>query len=89
MSSIIISLLMQAALVVYSPELDTTYKVSLEDNALSVTVRKNPSVPLEMTDKDAFAAAQFTITFKRNSQNKVVGFSLDAGRVKNLEFNGQ
>jgi CubicO group peptidase (beta-lactamase class C family) len=73
----------------YSSELDTAYKLSLEEKILYVTVRKNPSVPLEMTDKDTFAAAQFTINFKRDSQNRIIGFSLDAGRVKNLEFNRQ
>jgi len=70
----------------YSEELDTTYALRHTGKALSVTVRKNPAVQLEMTAEDTFVAAQFKITFKRDSQNRVIGFSLDAGRVKNLEF---
>ena len=70
----------------YSEELDTTYILVLEEKELSVKVRKNPPVKLEMTETDTFTAAQFKIAFKRDSQNKIAGFSLDAGRVKGLEF---
>lgn len=70
----------------FSDELDAIYKLSLRENTLSVTVKKNPPVPLEMTEKDKFAGPMFKLDFKRNAQNNIVGFNLDAGRVKNLEF---
>jgi hypothetical protein len=51
-----------------------------------VRVRKNPPSILEMTDKDAFSAPEFKLTFNRDAGTRISGFSLDAGRVKNLVF---
>ena len=55
-----------------------------EEKALSATVKKNPPILLEMTDRDKFAGSMYTLDFMRDARNNITGFSLDAGRVKNL-----
>jgi len=69
-----------------SDELDVTYILYLDGGKLMVRVKKNPPSILEMTDKDAFSASEFKLTFIRNAGNQISGFTLDAGRVKNLAF---
>lgn len=69
-----------------SVELDATYALFLEGGKLMVRVKKNPPSILEMTDKDAFSASEFKLAFNRNPSRQISGFTLDAGRVKNLVF---
>ncbi|MBN1225279.1 MAG: serine hydrolase [Candidatus Aminicenantes bacterium] len=70
----------------YNDELDTTYALMLVDGKMMVRVRKNPPLQLEMTDADAFASSRFKLIFDRNAENRIAGFTLDAGRVQNLKF---
>lgn len=69
----------------YSIELDATYTVSVEDNNLKIKMPSNKPVGLMAKGADQFAVNGITFQFKRIS-GKVVGFKLDFGRVKNLEF---
>ena len=69
-----------------SAELDSVYTLYLDGDKLMVRVKKNPPLLLEMTDNDTFAASEFRLVFQRNPGNQISGFTLDAGRVKNLVF---
>jgi len=69
-----------------SAELDCSYTLYLDGGKLMVRVKKNPPSILEMTDTDAFAASSFKLVFNRDPSRQISGFTLDAGRVKNLAF---
>ena len=72
----------------YSEEIDATYAISLKDDKL-VLRRKNVDVetPLVGQFADAFSAAGTGgIRFTRDPQNRVNGFLLTTGRVRNLRF---
>jgi CubicO group peptidase (beta-lactamase class C family) len=72
----------------YSDEIDATYTVSLEGEALALR-RKNVDgeTPLIGQFADAFSASGTGgIRFTRDDQNRVNGFLLTTGRVRNLRF---
>lgn len=69
----------------YSEELDVTYYLSKENEALMMKIGSNDPVKLNITTSDQFVSGLGQITFERKS-NVITGFSLDAGRVKNLKF---
>ena len=72
----------------YSEEIDATYAISLKDDKL-VLRRKNVDgeTPLVGQFADAFSAAGTGgIRFTRDPQNRVNGFLLTTGRVRNLRF---
>jgi len=70
----------------YSDELLVTYKLVLEEGKLYAQVRKRPRIELEFTEKDTCSGGRFKCVFERTEGGKIIGFSLDAGRVKNLKF---
>jgi CubicO group peptidase (beta-lactamase class C family) len=69
----------------YSKELDVTYKNYLEAGKLNSRIRNKDAVELIPSDKDLFSSQGMLIKFSRDNE-KVNGFVLDAGRVKNLNF---
>lgn len=69
----------------YCKELDATYKLSIVNDTLQVTVKSNDPVALELNNKDRFTIYGNLIQFSR-ANNVVSGFTLDFGRVKNLRF---
>ena len=72
----------------YSEEIEATYTISLKDDKL-VLRRKNVDgeTPLVGQFADAFSAAGTGgIRFTRDSQNRITGFLLTTGRVRNLRF---
>ena len=69
-------------------EIEATYTISLKDNQLALR-RKNVDgeTPLMGQFADAFSAAGTgVIRFTRDEQNRVNGFLLTTGRVRNLRF---
>jgi len=70
----------------HSDELRVTYKLFLDQSKLYAQIGNKDRIELSITEEDAFAGSMFTGTFERNAEGYVVGFSLDAGRVKNLKF---
>lgn len=71
----------------YSEELDHTYKLEVTDGKLIYDGRANPSrQPLEPTVRDAFILGGTQFEFSRDSQGKVTGFALHAGRIRNVTF---
>ncbi len=72
----------------YSEEIDATHEISLKDDKL-VLRRKNLDGETTLIGQfaDAFSAAGTGgIRFTRDNQNRVNGFLLTTGRVRNLRF---
>lgn len=69
----------------YSSELDTKYSVSSKDNSLLIKRPKYDDMKLEPLLKDIFTG-NFIIRFQRNKKDKIEGFYLSAGRVRDLYF---
>jgi CubicO group peptidase (beta-lactamase class C family) len=71
----------------FSEELDATYVLSVEDGKLIAVNREERKRPLSPTYKDSFtlfAGAQFE--FHRDTQGRVTGFVVHAGRIRNVKF---
>jgi len=71
----------------YSGELQVTFKLVLKEEKLYFVHRNAPKAPLQPTLQDRFAVRGFRIHFIRDEENKISGFNLNAGRVRNLRFN--
>ncbi len=72
----------------YSEEIDSTYKVAIENGKLILTRKKFRASTLDALFKDAFATGSIlgTIRFTRNRMNRVNGFTVFAGRVRHFAF---
>lgn len=72
----------------YSEEIDSTYRVSLKDGKLIVTRKKFGPTQLTPAFRDAFSSLSIlgTFRFTRDAQNRVDGFRLSAGRIRNFRF---
>jgi CubicO group peptidase (beta-lactamase class C family) len=82
----------------YSDELDATYRVDLVSDSLFIhTSIADPlfrritgitgNDPLVHSGTaDTFTLSSILIVFKRNTQGEITGFTIDAGRVRNLLF---
>jgi len=71
----------------YSEELDTTYRMSVEQGRLFVIDGYDEKKPLTPTIRDSFAVIsgpQFE--FGRDASGKVSGFAVHAGRIRNVRF---
>ncbi len=74
----------------FSPELQVSYKVQIEDNRLHL-IHENPykdypKEPLKETFEDKFQVSYITLNFFRNEKNEVNSFTMNAGRVRNIRF---
>lgn len=69
----------------YSKELDVTYYVTAKGEGLLVSIKDNEPMELELYDKDQYTSMFGLFRFQRAGE-KLTGFQLDAGRVKNLKF---
>lgn len=72
----------------YSPELETTYKMSVENGKLVVSRRRAPRTELVPTTPDAFTLRGLQFHFTRDKK-AITGFTVDAGRTRNLRFERQ
>ncbi len=73
--------------VYYSEELDARYTVIVKDNKLVVRRRKFEDATLTPKSPDEFAVADAgSIKFTRNSEKRVAGFEINAGRIRHLRF---
>jgi CubicO group peptidase (beta-lactamase class C family) len=72
----------------YSEEIDSTYRVALKDGNLVVTRKKAGPTQLTPRFRDAFGSPGMlgVFRFTRDAQNRVNGFRLGAGRVRNFLF---
>ena len=72
----------------YAPELDATYEITLESDSLNVSVGNDIDGVLEFLGDDRFDRDGIVFRFQR-AGDRIIGFRLDAGRVKNLWFEKQ
>ena len=70
----------------YSDELQVTFRLALKEGKLHFVHKNAPESPLQPTLKDKFTERGYRINFIRDEEKKLTGFTLDAGRVKNLRF---
>jgi CubicO group peptidase (beta-lactamase class C family) len=70
----------------YSDELQATFSLALKEGKLHFVHKNAPESPLQPTLKDKFTEGGYRINFIRDEEKKLTGFTLDAGRVKNLRF---
>ncbi|HYV03550.1 MAG TPA: serine hydrolase [Blastocatellia bacterium] len=75
----------------YSDEIDSTYRVAVQDGKLTLLRKKFPAVPLQPAFTDAFTTGSLlgTIKFTRDQQQHVTGFIASGGRIRNLRFEKQ
>lgn len=74
----------------YSPELESTLDIILDDNKLSVHHARLGDFPLQLMKKDAFQNPNFaTISILRNSENMITGIKVSNGRARNVWFEKQ
>lgn len=73
-----------------SDEVQATYKLVLEGEKLFLKheneFKDAPRNPLQATTSDAFTVQGIGIQFSRDDRKRVSGFTLNAGRVKNIKF---
>ena len=69
----------------YSEELDTIYRVTVEDGKLTVIDRNEQKLALTPTFRDAFTG-RFQAEFSRDAQGRVNGFVVHAGRIRQVKF---
>ncbi len=72
----------------YSPELDTKYRITANDVELLVKIPRNEEMWFSSFIRDMFYG-DFNILFSRDKANKVNGFFLTTGSVRNLYFKKQ
>jgi hypothetical protein len=71
----------------YSEELDTIYSMVVEKESLSVASKNRPARELTPTFRDGFTTEAGTrFEFSRDSQGRVSGFAVQAGRIRNVRF---
>ena len=70
----------------HSDELQVTFRLALKEGKLHFVHKNAPERPLQPALKDNFTLGGYRINFIRDEEKKLTGFTLDAGRVKNLRF---
>ncbi len=69
-----------------SSELNTSWRLTVEDGRLFIRHRGLPEEPLTPTIRDAFTVDGLSLTIRRARGEKAAGFTLDAGRVRGVVF---
>ena len=70
----------------YSEELQRTFKIALRKDKLFFIHNHAPDQPFVYRDHDKFSIDGLTLQFLRDQSQRISGFTLDAGRVRNLRF---
>jgi CubicO group peptidase (beta-lactamase class C family) len=73
----------------YSDELDTSYRLQVEDGKLVAIHARLPKISLDPRDRDVFEANTAHVVFSRDSNGNVTALRYTGGRVHNLEFRRQ
>ena len=69
----------------HSAELDATYEIVMRDE-LWVTLPNGTETKLTQHGVDEFAASNWKLVLDRDAAGAVIGFTMDAGRVRGLKF---
>jgi CubicO group peptidase (beta-lactamase class C family) len=71
----------------YSEELDTTYRLTVEKEKLTVSQKGQAARAFTPTTRDAFISpGGVTFEFQRDAQGRVSGFLVQAGRIRGVGF---
>lgn len=70
----------------HSEQAETTYRVSVEDGALTVWQRPNDTETLEAIYEDTFEMRGRIVRFRRDATGRVESLSLSLGRVYDMPF---
>jgi CubicO group peptidase (beta-lactamase class C family) len=70
----------------YSEELDTTYRIVLDEDRLVLERRKFDPASLRVRDADSLSWGSRRLEFTRDENERIDGFRLTSGRVRNLRF---
>lgn len=70
----------------YSDELNVVYKMLARENKLIARLKYGEDINFSPGIKDEFIVRGRVLTFKRDKEDKVTGFCINAGRVKNICF---
>jgi len=69
----------------FSDELQTKYELVIEGNSLALQAGYLPPMILSQSGDDSFAG-RVKILFQRDKDDNILGFIMDAGRVRGLNF---
>jgi CubicO group peptidase (beta-lactamase class C family) len=69
-----------------SDEIEAVYRMMLRDGVLRLERLKSQPSTLDPIVKDTFSSQPGTIRFTRDAGGRVNGFTLDAGRIRNVKF---
>jgi CubicO group peptidase (beta-lactamase class C family) len=71
----------------YAPELDVTWRITADSAGLRAELRGRELAKLRPTYQDHFSGEQgSSLAFRRAKGGRVTGFSVQAGRVRNIVF---
>jgi hypothetical protein len=73
----------------YSEELGTTYSMVVENEQLVARHRRHEDIKLTAVLKDSFQGNRWffqRVQFTRDNENRITGFRLSGGRVRNMRF---
>ncbi|HSL70421.1 MAG TPA: serine hydrolase domain-containing protein [Longimicrobiales bacterium] len=73
----------------HSDELDTTYRVEIASDGLRLHGGLPPARALAPVERDVFRSGSYTLNFQRAASGRVIGFTIEAGRVRNIKFQRQ
>ena len=69
-----------------SDEIEAVYRMTLRDGTLRLERLKSRPSALEPIVTDTFSSQPGTLRFTRDGAGRVNGFTLDAGRIRNVKF---
>jgi CubicO group peptidase (beta-lactamase class C family) len=69
-----------------SEEIDPVYSLAVQDGKLQLTRLKHKPDLLKPMVKDAFTGDIGTVRFTRDANQRITGFILNAGRIRNFKF---
>lgn len=70
----------------YNDELDTEYKLIVEEGELILERRLSPSGAMDHEKNDKWSIASWEIEFYRDDADAISGFTLSTGRAKDVDF---
>lgn len=70
----------------FSDELETTYRLVVEDGRLVRRAKNQEPEALSPSVKDEFSLGSTIFRFRRDPAGRVSGFALDRGRIRNVRF---
>ena len=71
----------------YSEELDVNYQLMMQENKLGISINNGQAVLLQPIKKDEFKTDDnLELKFERDDKNKIIGFHLNTGGIKNIHF---